>query len=299
MDWLVFALLCPAFWGLNNVFYKFLMVKKFRSYFSMLSFVGFTDLFFAIVMYIIAPASFLFPYALYAMAVGLMPLVAFWFYSKALMIEEISRITPMFQFIPIFVVLLSVIFLNEILSAQRYLGVAIIMAASILIAYRNSTSGKSISSALKFMMPLSLILAVHAILEKFLLNHIDYWSVFIWNIFGAFGGILLLLALSKPRKEFTDALHARPVGKKAFFVVFVGEGIYFMGTISWLIAASMGYVSLVSAFAGLQHFFVFIYVLLSSLFIPQHLKEEMTKRTIGLKISAIALMFAGTWLVTI
>jgi len=25
MEWLVFALLCPAFWGLNNVFYKFLL----------------------------------------------------------------------------------------------------------------------------------------------------------------------------------------------------------------------------------------------------------------------------------
>ena len=43
MDWLVFALLCPAFWGLNNVLYKFLITKKFRGYFPMLSFMGIAD----------------------------------------------------------------------------------------------------------------------------------------------------------------------------------------------------------------------------------------------------------------
>jgi uncharacterized membrane protein len=297
MDWLVFALLCPAFWGLNNVFYKFLMTKKFRSYFSMLSFMSLVDLFFAVVICLVTPASFVFPYVFFAMGVGLMPLLSFWFYSKALMVEEISRITPLFQFIPIFVVLLSVMFLNEILSVQRYFGVAIIIIASILISYRNSRGGKSLSSALKFMVPFSVVLAVHAILEKFLLSYIDYWSVFFWNILGAFCGVLFLLAFSKPRREFAEAVTG--VEKRGFFVLFVGEGVYFLGTICWLIAASMGYVSLVSAFAGLQHFFVFIYVLLSSLFVPHHLKEEMNRGVIALKISAIALMFAGTWLVTV
>jgi uncharacterized membrane protein len=297
MEWLVFALLCPAFWGLNNVFYKFLMTKKFRGYFSMLSFMGLVDVIFAVIVCLVNPVSFVFPHVLFAMVVGLMPLLAFWFYSKALMVEEISRITPLFQFIPIFVVLLSVIFLNEILSVQRYFGVAIIVIASLLISYRNSKSGKSLSSALKFMIPFSLVLSVHAILEKFLLIHIDYWSLFFWNILGAFCGILFLLTFSKPRREFTETVPL--VGKRAFFVVLVGEGVYFLGTICWLIAASMGYVSLVSAFAGLQHFFVFIYVLLSSLFVPELLKEEISRGVIALKISAIALMFAGTWLVTV
>jgi uncharacterized membrane protein len=297
MEWFVFALLCPAFWGLNNVFYKFLMTKKFRGYFPMLSFMGLVDVIFAVIVCLVNPASFIFPTALYAMTVGLFPLLAFWFYSKALMVEEISRITPLFQFISIFVVFLSVIFLNEILSVQRYFGVATIVIASILISYRNSKSGKSLSSALKFMIPFSVVLAVHAILEKSLLTYIDYWSLFFWNILGAFCGILFLLTFSKPRRELADAVSA--VGKRAFFIVFVGEGVYFLGTICWLIAASMGYVSLVSAFAGLQHFFVFIYVLLSSLFVPKLLKEEMTRNVIVLKISAIALMFAGTLLVTV
>jgi uncharacterized membrane protein len=226
-----------------------------------------------------------------------LPLLGFWFYSKTLMFEEISRITPLFQFIPIFVVLLSVIFLNEILTAQRYLGIAIILTASVLISYRKTKSGKSISSALKFMIPFSVVLAVHSILEKFLLNHIDYWSVFFWNILGAFCGVLLLLAVSKHRRELSETVSS--VGKRTYLTMFLCEGVYFAGTISWLIAASLGYVSLVSAFAGLQHFFVFIYVLISSIFIPKLLKEETTKPVIALKAAAIALMVAGTWLITV
>jgi uncharacterized membrane protein len=296
MDWLVFALLCPAFWGLNNVFYKFLMIKKFRGYFPMLSFIGLADVIFAVIVCLVKPVSFIFPYVPFAMVVGLFPLLAFWFYSKALMVEEISRITPLFQFIPIFVALLSVVFLNEILSVQRYFGIAIIVIASILISYRNSKS-KSVSSALKFMIPFSAVLAVHAILEKFLLIHMDYWSLFFWNILGAFCGILFLMTFSRRRKEFVETVQV--IDKRTFFVVFVGEGVYFLGTICWLIAASMGYVSLVSAFAGLQHFFVFIYVILSSLFVPKLLKEEISKKVIALKISAIALMLVGTLLVTV
>lgn len=293
----MFALLCPAFWGLNNVFYKFLMTKKFHGYFPLLSFMGIVDVLFATVLGLVGPASFVYPYSFFAMLVGLMPLFAFWFYSKALMIEEISRITPLFQFVPIFVALLSVIFLNEILTAQRYLGVAVIIAASILISYRSKKSGGSLSSALKYMIPFTSVLAVHSILEKFLLGYMDFWSVFFWNILGAFLGILAMMAFSKPRTEFTQTV--KTVGKRAFFVVLVGEGVYFLGTISWLIAASMGYVSLVSAFAGLQHFFVFIYVIVSSLFVPQHLKEELGRGVIVLKLSAIALMIAGTWLITV
>jgi len=295
MEWLVFALLCPAFWGLNSVFYKFLMTKKFRSWFPMLSFMGFIDMAVAFIIFLVSPANLVFPYTVFAMLVGVMPLLAFWFYSKALMVEEISRISPLSQFVPIFVAFLSVIFLDEILTVQRYLGIAIIILASALISYRRSKTGGSLSSALKFMLPFAVVLAVHSILEKFLLSYLDYWSLFFWNLLGGFCGMLFLMLFPKLRREFTETV--RIVGRRAFFVVLVGEGMYFLGSIFWLIAASMDYVSLVSALAGLQSFFVFVYVIFSSLFVPQHLEEDLSRGVIVLKISAIALIIAGTWLV--
>ena len=293
----MFALLSPAFWGLNNVFNKFLVTKKFRGYFSIVSYLHFIDLIFAGIIYFVAPISFQFPYALFAMVVGLFPLGAFWFYTKALRVEEVSRVTPLFQFIPIIVVFLSALFLDEILSVQKYFGIALIVVTSLLISYRKSENGNSLSAAFKFMIPFSVILSVYTILLKHLLSYLDYWSIFFWMIIGSFFGVLLLLAFSKPRREFAETVPT--LGLRTFVVAVVSEGLYVLGTVSSLIAMSLGFASLVSALAGLQHFFVFVYMLLLSLFVPTILKEETSRNVLALKIVAIALMFVETWLITV
>jgi drug/metabolite transporter (DMT)-like permease len=213
------------------------------------------------------------------------------------MVEEVSRIAPLFQFIPLFVVFLSVLFLDEILGAQKYLGIALIVITSILISYRKSESGKSLSSAFKLMIPFSIILAVYTVLNKYLLGYLDYWSIFFWMMIGSCLGVLFMLCFSKPRKQFVETFPL--LGKRTFFVSLFGEGTYIIGTIFSLIATSLGYVSLVSTLSGLQQFFVFVYMLVLSLFVPAILKEEISRNVVALKISAIALMFVGTWLVTV
>jgi drug/metabolite transporter (DMT)-like permease len=297
MDWLVFALLSPAFWGLNNVFNKFLVAKKFEGYYSITAYLHFIDMIFAAIVYFVAPISFELPYAFFAMVLGLFPLAAFWFYTKALRVEEVSRVTPLFQFIPILVVFLSALFLNEILSVQKYLGIALIVFTSLLISYRKSEKGNSLSSAFKLMIPFSVIFSVYTILVKYLLSYMDYWSVFFWMLVGSFCGVLVMLTFSKPRKEFTET--ATALGFRTFAVALVSELVYVLGTVCSLIAMSLGYASLVSALAGLQNFFVFIFMLALSLFVPTILKEETHRSVVVLKTAAIALMFVGTWLITV
>jgi uncharacterized membrane protein len=296
MDWLIFALLSPAFWGMNNVINKFLMVKKFNGYYSLVSYLNILDLFFAVIIYFTMSISVNFPYNVFSMAVGLLPVLAFWFYTKALMVEEISRITPLFQFIPIFVVFLSAIFLNEILNVQKYFGIILIVLTSILISYKKTESGKSLSSAFRLLIPFSFILSIYTIMLKILLNYLTYWSIFFWMIIGSFLGALGLLSFSKPRREFVKNLPN--LGFRTFIVTFVGECAYLLGVIFSLLAMSLGYVSLVSALSGLQHLFVFTYMLVLSIFMPKILKEEINKQILFVKIFAIALMFIGTWLVT-
>jgi len=262
----------------------------------MLIYLNFVDLIFASVVFVLTPVSFQFPYVLFAMAIGVLPLIAFWFYCKALMIEEVSRLSPLFQFIPIFVVLLSVMFLDEILSTHKYVGIVVIVLTSILISYKKSEDGHSISSAIKFMIPFAAIIAVYTVSNKLLLSYLDYWSVFFWLMIGSWFGVLFLLLFSKPRKVFVKSVYN--LGKRTFVVTFAGEGTYILGTIFSLIATSLGYVSLVSALAGLQHVFVFVYMLLLSSFVPAILKEETSRTVVTLKIFSIVLMFLGTWLVT-
>lgn len=294
MDWYVFALLAPAFWALNNVFIKFLITNKFKSYFPTIFTIISLDVVFATVVLVSDNVAYSFPYSLLALAVGLMPIFAFWFYSKALITEEVTRIVTLFQLIPVFVVFLSVIFLNEILGIQRYIGISLIVTASILISYKK-TGKKSFSGALKFMVPFGIIIAAYTILDKTLLGYLDYWSVFFWNVLGSFCGVLSLLALPKARTEIVKTLSG--VGKRAVFTTFLGEGFYVIGTILSLIALSLIDASLASSFFGLQPFYVFFYTIILSLFLPRILKEETTKQILLLKAFAIVLMFIGTWFV--
>ena len=294
MEWYIFALLAPAFWALNNVFIKFLITNKYKSYFPMIFTVISMDAIFAIAIAALTSISTIFPYSILAFLTGLMPLLAFWFYLNALIKEEVTRIITLFQLIPVFVALISLVFLNEILSAQKYVGIALIVTASILISYKKSGT-KSFSSALKFMIPFGIIIATYTVIDKILLGYLDFPSVFFWNIIGTFTGALFLLSLSNLRQELTRTLST--VGKKGVFTTFIGESLYVMGTICSLIALSLVDAPIASALFGLQPLFVFFYMLLLSLFLPKILNEPKTKPIILLKISAIALTFIGTWLV--
>ena len=294
MEWYIFALLAPAFWALNNVFIKFLITNKYKSYFPMIFTVISMDAIFAIAIAALTSISTIFPYSILALLAGLMPLLAFWFYLNALIKEEVTRITTLFQLIPVFVALISPVLLNEILSVQKYAGIALIVTASILISYKKSGT-KSFSSALKFMIPFGIIIATYTVIDKILLGYLDFLSVFFWNIMGTLTGALCLLSISKLRQEATRTISA--VGKKVVFTTFIGEGLYVMGTICSLIALSLTDAPLASAFFGLQPFYVFFYMLLLSLFLPSILNEPKTKQIILLKTSAIALTFIGTWLV--
>jgi drug/metabolite transporter (DMT)-like permease len=294
MEWYVYALLAPAFWAMNNVFIKFLITRKFRSYFATIFTVVFMDLMFALLVLALVHVEFSYPYSFIGLLVGLMPLAGFWFYSRALLTEEVTRIITLFQLIPLFVVFLSVVFLDEVLGLQKYFGISLIVVASMLISYGKS-GGKPFFSALKFMVPFALIIAAYTISDKTLLGYLGYWSLFFWNIVGTFCGALLLLTLPRLRRETVKSIVA--AGRKAVLTTFIGEGLYVVGTICSLIALSLVDASLASSLFGLQPFFVFFYTLFLSIFLPRILKEEISKSTVSLKISAIALMFIGTWLV--
>jgi drug/metabolite transporter (DMT)-like permease len=123
-----------------------------------------------------------------------MPLSAFWFYLKALMTEEVSRIVTLFQLTPVFVVFLSVIFLNEVLVVQKYFGIISIVVAAILISYKKSRGERSFLDVLKFMTPFGVIIATYTILDKYLLEYLDFFSLFFWSVIGTFCGALFLLS---------------------------------------------------------------------------------------------------------
>ncbi len=210
------------------------------------------------------------------------------------MVEDVSRVVTLFQLIPVFVVFLSVVFLNEIVGIQNYLGITFVVLAATLISYKKS-GGKAFSRALKFMVPFAFIIAIYTIINKALLGYLDFWSLFFWEVSGTFLGALSLLSVKRNRQALRETVGS--LRKRIFVVTFIGEGMYVTGTLCSLVALSLVEAPLASAFFGLQPFYVFFYILFLSILMPKILKEDVSKTSISLKIIAIALMFIGTWLI--
>ena len=77
----------------------------------------------------------------------------------------------------------------------------------------------------------------------------------------------------------------------------IGMIIYYASLVFGFTAVSLGPVSLVVPISAVQPFFVLLYSIFLTKFAPNILKEEITKETLFMKLSAIVLVFIGTLLI--
>lgn len=291
MEWIVFALMAPAFWALNGVTAKILIDKKFDKPVPFGIFLCLIDLLYISAIYLIFPISSMFPYILYAMLIAVLNFSSYMCYLSALKCEEASRVSSLAQMTPIFVAILSAIFLSEVLQPRQYVGIILIILASVIVSSKKIEGKRSMSKAFKFMIASSIIWASYNITTKYVLGFIDSWSFIFWNILGTLLISSSTLLIPRVRKDFKSMI--KSLNKKVILGGMLKEAFFFSGFGAYLIAISSGYVSLASAINSIQPFLVFVYTLALSLFIPRLLKEEINKYNIMQKLFAIALIFMG------
>jgi len=297
MEWIVFALLAPGFWAMNSITTKVLIDKKFQKPIPFMIFLLLIDMFFAFGVFLLLPITFVYPYSIYAMLTGALGMTASLFYLKALRMEEASRISSLIQMSPIFIAILSSIFLGEVLALQQYFGIVLIVVASMLISYRRVKAGRRLSPALKFMLVFALGVAAYNIFTKYVMNYISYWMFFFWDVMGFISTTPVLLLIPKVRKDFLKIISS--LDKKTIAGGVLNESLWFLGSVSMLVAISLSYVSIVSSIGALQPLFALAYTILLSLFIPSILKEEITRFNVAQKLFAVLLIFVGIWMLNV
>jgi uncharacterized membrane protein len=88
-------------------------------------------------------------------------------YFKALSVEEVSRVIPLLQLTPVFVLILSSLLLRETLNPQEYVAFGLLVLGGTLFAVRLG-KGIRISLALYLMILSSFLLAVYSVALKYL-----------------------------------------------------------------------------------------------------------------------------------
>jgi drug/metabolite transporter (DMT)-like permease len=257
---------------------------------------GFYVSIFAVLIFLFQKVQFVFPESLIAIFFGIFWVGGVSFYSKALIKEEVSRVMSLFFTLPLVVTILATIFLKEILIPVQYLGIVLLVASGILISYKKS-KGKFFIPSIKMILIAILFLSLYDIQRKYVLNVMSYWSLYFWNVVGINITSLFLLFIPTIRRDFIKLV--KILKKTRLLYIMLGtETAAFLGDITFNIATSTTYVSLVVAIGPLQPFFVLLFMILISLFKPKILKEEINKKIVAIKLLSLVLLFLGTWLIT-
>lgn len=293
MSWILFSILATLVWAIVNTVDKYILTKLVRKPVILLMILGIIGLIASFLVYLFHGFSYLsyFNIAL-ALVAGILYIIGVLFYFKAVKIEEISRVVPLLYLSPLFVSILAAIFLGEIFTPIKYLGIFLLIIGAIFISSKNFIK-ISFGKAFWFIVLASLVFSVNAVITKYILNFTDFWTIFSYMRIGAFFALIPIFCFS-----FKDLIFAvRDYGKKAIIVISLNEILALVGIILITIAMSRGYVTLVNAISSVQPFFVLLFAVILTIFYPKILKEEIGKSTILLKLIAITLMFVGVILI--
>jgi len=295
MLWVFFSILAAFIWAVVNMIDKYILTRWVRNPIVPVLILGIVGLIASIFIYLFRGFSNLSYFNIFlSFVAGILYILMCIFYFKAVKIEEISRVVPLFYLTPLFVLVLAAIFLGEIFTPIKYAGIFLLIIGAILISSKNLTK-VSLGKAFWFMMLSSLVLSLHYIITKHLLNFADFWTVFSYTRIGTIFVLIPIFYFN-----FSDLVSTvKEHGKKVVAVISLNESLNLVGVLLITIAAAIGYITLVNTLSNsIQPLFVLFSAVILSIFYPRILKEEIGKSTILQKLIAIALMFTGAVLIT-
>lgn len=292
-----FAILSPAIYGINNYIDKFFL-GKFNISPVVISIYGGIAGFLtgAIILFFAGFYQADFKSVIIILASGFLTNLYILPYFKALQKDEASRIIPLFQFTPIFVLILSFMFLGEALRIGQYAGAILIISGAFLISLQKLDFKMfNLRPSFWYMLLSSFIFAVSMVLYKFGVKEIPFWHTLPLEGFGMALGALAIYLYKNNGKNFIK--ETRNFSRNVYGLMFINEAVYILARYTAYFALSLITASIVNILFGFQQIFVLIYGIILSLWSPRILKEVINKKVIAQKVASIIIIFVGLYFI--
>ncbi len=292
--WIFYSLLAAAAAAFSSVIDKMVlskwMTKPVGSYFVF----GAIEALSGIIAFIVLGGPRLpLATAILALSTGAAFALSTLFYFQAIKVDEVTRVVPLYNLIPIFTAAFAAVFLGEVFSLLKYLGVFLVIAGALLLTLKR-LRGFVLGKGAGWMFLAVVTIVFGAIVSKHLLADADPWTLFAYNKIGTL--FATIPAWGKGLPAFRGALRRHPA--PVLIMTFLSEALTSLTTILYLLAASTGFVTLVGALIGTQPFFLLLFSVLFSVYRPDLLKEELGGRLILRKIAALLCLFVGVFFIT-
>jgi transporter family protein len=300
MSWIVFAIITQVLLAVSNFIDKFLIDKRIRDPLLVTILAGLVSFLLGLLIFLFRGFSLIETTQLVLILIsGILLEIYLIPYFKALTMDDASRIVPLFQFMPVFVLILSYIILGEALTGKQFLGSVFIIGGGFVLAVKKIEGGSifKLRKSLWLMVIASLLYAVTGVLFKWVVVAQDFWLTLAYENIGMGIGAIILLLWPSYRAGFRR--ETKKLKLSTWGLLLVNETVYILALLSMFYAILLGSVALVSVIGGIQPFLVLLYGLILSIWFPSVIEEDIQKGTVFLKALAILLIFIGGYLVYI
>ena len=238
----------------------------------------------------------------YSLGAGVFFAGALFTMFSALKDGEATQISPLIGGIqPLFVFILSAIFLQEVLVRNQLLGFVFILIGGLLIAAHKPSGGRKVYI---YALASTILFASSYVMLKYVFDAVDVFGSensafvngFFWSRFGAFLSASVLLFSPLLRSQIFPKKQPGPKQKTGLVFLFgqiCGASSFILVTY----AISLSSVTLINSMQGLQFAFLFIMVYPLSKKFPQYWPETWTTKILLNKVVSIILIAVGLYFI--
>ena len=217
--------------------------------------------------------------------------VAITIYYKAVQYDEISRIAVLYQLGPVFVFILSFLFLGDVLTKNHFVGFLFLLGAGVIVSYKKSGKKFKISKAFFLMLVSMIISSISFVTAKHIFNVTSFWSAFLWLRLSGFTASFVLL-LPSIRNQFIETfkvMNTKIRNLLGFKMLIDFSAFIFAGY-----ALQNAQAPLVSALASsVLPLCVFVLALITTIYFPKIVREDIDNKAVLTKLLAIIFIIIG------
>ena len=292
LNWIWFVLISQGIWSITSMIDKFVISKSYiKNPFVYIVLNGFTSIFLIFLLPFVGFEPIKFNDLLIGLFGGVVFSTGIVIYYKAVQYDEISRIVMVGQLGPVFVLVLSYLFLGEILAKNYFIGFLFLICAGLVISYKKINGSFKLSKAFILMMASVFLTSISLIIAKYIYTITSFWSAFLWlRVTGLTALFVLLFPSLRKDALNTFKVMAPKIKGLMIFKMFIDFSAFvFAGY-----ALMKGPTSLVAALSSsLLPLFVFILALITSVYLPKLVKEDIDRKSILTKLFAFAMILIG------
>lgn len=294
--WLLYAMLAPLIFSVNNVMEKFIRTRHLSTFtFAIFSGLGYFSIL-VLLPFVDLPSS---PTVIIlSFITGSLFFLNSFPYFQALSIEEASRVVPLWALEAPVALVLSFIFLGERLQPIDYAGFVLVVSGAFLISARNLRDVLIPGRVFMLMLLATLITAVGLTMSKWVYAQVPFWSaqVLFWSGGGLTALIIMALFRAKAGRFFAEV---RQLSRGTFLQLGIRQFLLLSAFLVFGMAIMTGSVSLSAALVQLTALYVFLIATTMSLFKPHLIKENIGRKALLMKAAAILMIVAGVFAINV